>query len=489
MVAEPDLLDSPAAGAAAIRGGALRLVSFGAGSLLSVLSAALMFRHLGLDDSGRYVTILALVAIAGGITDAGLVGIGVREYAQHQAAERDAVLRQLLGLRIILTVLGLVGAVVFAAAAGYDRTMVLGSVVAGASFLIIALQSAYSVGLQAQLKLGAVAGADLARQLVNVAAVIALVVLGGTLLSFFAATVAAALAALAVTVYFVRGIMPLRPAFDVRRWGGLLRDTVPYAVATAVGAIYFRLAVVLVSLISSSAQTGYFGASFRGVEVLIVVPQLLVSSAFPIFSRAARDDHARLSNAMGRVFAICLLLGVGVAVLLVVGAPFVIQVVAGPEFVPAENVLRIHGAGLVASFVGATWGYAALSLRLHRSILIASVVALAVSATLVSILASTSGAQGAAIGTAIAELIFAAGLAQCIRRAGVSLGIDLRLTIRVLVAGGLAIAAGFLVTEEAGLAAVIAAAVALAVYLAALIALRAVPAELTTLIRSRRRPA
>ncbi|MCW3038526.1 MAG: hypothetical protein JWM31_431 [Solirubrobacterales bacterium] len=489
MVAEPDLLDSPAAGAAAIRGGALRLVSFGLGSLLSVLSAALMFRHLGLDDSGRYVTILALVAIAGGITDAGLVGIGVREYAQHEAGERDAVLRQLLGLRIILTVLGLTGAVLFAAAAGYDGTMVLGSVVAGASFLIIALQSAYSVGLQAQLKLGAVAGADLARQLVNVAAVVALVVAGGTLLSFFAATVVAALAALSVTVYYVRGIMPLRPAFDVRRWGGLLRDTVPYAVATAVGAIYFRLAVVLVSLISSSAQTGYFGASFRGVEVLIVVPQLLVSSAFPIFSRAARDDHARLSYAMGRVFAVCLLLGVAVAVLLVVGAPFVIQVVAGPEFVPAEHVLRIHGAGLVASFAGATWGYAALSLRLHRSILIASLLALAVSATLVSVLASTSGAQGAAVGTAIAEVVFAAGLAQCIRGAGVSLGIDLRLTIRVLVAGGLAIAAGFLTTETVGLAAVIATAVALVVYVAALIALRAVPPELTTLIRSRRRPA
>jgi O-antigen/teichoic acid export membrane protein len=487
MAAEQDLLDTSAAGPAAIRGGAMRLVAFGAGSLLSVLSVALMFRHLGLEDSGRYVTILALVAIAGGVTDAGLVGIGVREYAQTHGEARETVLRRLLGLRIVLTCAGVAAAVVFALAAGYSTTMVLGTALAGVAFLLIAVQSAYSVGLQAQLRLGTVAGADLARQVVNVASVVLLVALGASLLPFFVANIPAALAALAITAYYVRGTMPLRPTFDVRAWGELLRDTIPYAVATAVGAVYFRLAIILVSLIASAEQTGYFGASFRGVEVLIVVPQLLVSSAFPIFSRAARDDHERLSYALGRVFAVCLLLGVAVAVLLVVGAPFIIKVVAGPDFGPAEDVLRVHGVGLVASFVGAAWGYAALSLRQHRAILLASLGALVVSAVLVSILASTDGAVGAAIGTAVAETVLTLGLALAVRGAGVSLGIDVAVTVRVVVAGAAAVAFGLVATDLVDLPSVVAAGAALLLYAGLVTVLRALPEELLVVVRARRR--
>ena len=94
-------------------------------------------------------------------------------------------------------------------------------------------------------------------------------------------------------------------------WVAMLRDTLAYAAATAVGAVYFRIAIVLVALIATATQTGYFGASFRAIEVLVVVPQLLVGSAFPILARAARDDRDRLDYSLGKLFDVCLILGVG----------------------------------------------------------------------------------------------------------------------------------------------------------------------------------
>ena len=75
----PHLLDTPEAGPAAIRGGAIRVAGFGAGVAITTLSAALLFRHLGVDDGGRYVTVVALVSIVAGLTDAGLTGIAMRE--------------------------------------------------------------------------------------------------------------------------------------------------------------------------------------------------------------------------------------------------------------------------------------------------------------------------------------------------------------------------------------------------------------------------
>src|SRR5690349_17272164 len=56
-------------GSAAARGGALRAGGFLLGQLLTVGAVALLFRHLGVDDTGRYVTVLSLVAIVQGLTD------------------------------------------------------------------------------------------------------------------------------------------------------------------------------------------------------------------------------------------------------------------------------------------------------------------------------------------------------------------------------------------------------------------------------------
>ena len=120
-----------AAGSAALRGAALRVVGYAVTVVLGVLSAALLFRHLGVADSGRYVTVLSLVALVGGLTEGGLTAIGTREFATARATSRARTLRMLLGMRVTLTVAGVAVAVGFAAVAGYDSILVIGTVLAG----------------------------------------------------------------------------------------------------------------------------------------------------------------------------------------------------------------------------------------------------------------------------------------------------------------------------------------------------------------------
>jgi len=66
-----DLLSTPEAGPTAVRGGTLRVGSFAAGSLFGILSGALLFRHLGVVDGGRYAIALSLAALVTGFTDSG----------------------------------------------------------------------------------------------------------------------------------------------------------------------------------------------------------------------------------------------------------------------------------------------------------------------------------------------------------------------------------------------------------------------------------
>ncbi|HVL97125.1 MAG TPA: oligosaccharide flippase family protein [Solirubrobacteraceae bacterium] len=473
-----DLLDTPDAGPAAVRGGVLRIAGYVAGVLVTVGSAAVLLRHLGVEDSGRYVLVLSIVTLAGGVTDAGLSSIGVRELSLRSGADRRRFMRNLLGLRIAFTLAGIALACLYALGAGLGEALVAGTAIAGAGVLAQNLQSTYATSLMAELRLGWVTVIDLARQVATAIAIVALAAAGAGLVPFFVVAPAAGLLALALTARLVRGSVPLRPAAEREQWRELLAQTLPFALAAAVGAIYFRLAILLVDLLSTDRQTGLFGASFRIVEVLVVVPQLMLSAALPIFSRAARDDAERLRYGLGLVAQASLIAGGAVAVGLVLGAPVAIDVVAGPDFDGAEPVLRLHAVALLFSFLAAPAGYALLSLRRHQRGQRRGVHDQDLAMAALAILVPVDGARGAAVATVIGEAVLAGSGALLVARSGHRLRIAK--APRIVLAAAVALAPGLV------LPALPAAALGLAIFVGALLALRAVPDELLDEVRRRR---
>jgi O-antigen/teichoic acid export membrane protein len=117
LSAEPDVLSSAAAGPAAARGAVLRMGSFIAGSLFSVAAAALMFRYLGVIDTGRYTTAMSLGALVTGLSDLGLTGVGLRELSVLRGEQRTLFTRNLLGMRLAFALVGALLITLFAFAA------------------------------------------------------------------------------------------------------------------------------------------------------------------------------------------------------------------------------------------------------------------------------------------------------------------------------------------------------------------------------------
>jgi O-antigen/teichoic acid export membrane protein len=475
------VLDLPTAGGKVIRGSALRGAAYAATVALGIISASLLTRHLGVVDFGRYVTVISIVTVAIGMSDVGLSNIGVREYSIREGADRDFTMKNLLGLRIALTGVALLIAVAFAAAAGYPGVMVVGTIVAAVGFVLTTVQHSLAVPLSAGLRLGWVAGLDVLRQAGLVLAVVVLVLAGAGLLGLLAAPVPMAIVLVVLTAWLVRGTIPFVPAFDLRAWGRLMRLVLPYAAASAIGAVYVSLVVVLTSLVATQQETGYFSAAFRVFSVLSAVPSLLVASAFPILARAARDDRERLRYALQRLWDSALVIGAGAAVLTAVGAPVAIRVIAGPDYEPSVPVLRIMAGALFASFFVAIWGFGLLSLGAYRSLLVANAIALVVAGGLALLLAPEYGADGAATATLLGELVLAVALGVQLMWSREDLRVELRIVSRVLVAAALAAA----VLLIPGLPNVIDLVIASVVYLVAVVVLRAVPDEVWAALRKR----
>jgi O-antigen/teichoic acid export membrane protein len=469
-----DVLDSHKAGGIAIRGGALRTAGYFAAMLMSLVSVPFMTRHLGVADFGRFVTVSSIVFIIGGFTEAGLTNLGIREYAVRGDQDRQAFLRHLAGLRFLLTGVGILLAGFLTWVTGAETVIVEGTLIAGVGLMLALTQQTYAIPLSAQLRFGWVTGLELIRQATLTISILALIVAGASLLPFFATTIVSGAVVLLATLLVVRRETSLRPSVEGRAWRQILRDVLPYAVATAVGLIYFRLAVVLMSYISSEHETGIYSAAFRIVEVIAVIPWLVVASAFPILARAGRDDEHRLAYALQRLFEASAIFGAWIALAVGLAASFAIEVIAGlPEFEDSVPVLRVLGLAVVTSFLVATWSFALLSIRAHRELLICNAIAAVVACAGVLGLASAMGAMGAALATLAAEATLAIAYMITLRRLRTALRPQLGIVLKVVIAAGLGCLAALVPVHELGQVVI-----ASAIFFAVLLALRGLPIEL-----------
>ncbi len=479
---ERDLLDSSAAGGVLIRGGALRFAGYLGMLALSVVMAAVLTRYLGVRRFGQYTTVMSLVAVVAAVTDAGMSSIGTREYAVLRGAEREAMIRDLLGLRVTLTLIGVALATAFAVAAGYDDALVLGTVTASLATVALVFQHTLSIPLTTDLRLGVLSALELLRQALWVGGVVLLAGVSASVFALLSVPLAVNVVLIVPTALLVRGRISARIVLDPATWPPLLRATVVFSLATAVGTIYIYAAQILTSIVTSGHQSGLFAVSFRVVAVSATVPGLLVGAALPLLSRAARDDRERLTYQLQRIFEICLLGGVGTAIVLSAGADFVVSVIAGPKYAAAAPVLAIQAFALIGSFLAAGWSFGLLALRLHRGLLLSNAAALLASVVLTLVLAGADGARGAAIATICGEATLAATalLALIWKRPGNRP--QLFVVVKVAVAGICAA----LLSLGPPMPSIVRPIVAVAVYSAAALLTKAIPSELKELIPSQR---
>ena len=87
-------------------------------------------------------------------TEAGLTNLGIREYSQLRPGEREPFLRNLIGLRLVLTTFGVVVATALTAVTGSPGIVVGGVAITGFGLLVQLTQQTYTVPLNAQLRMG-----------------------------------------------------------------------------------------------------------------------------------------------------------------------------------------------------------------------------------------------------------------------------------------------------------------------------------------------
>lgn len=397
------------------RGTGLRMASYAAGGVLSLVSIPLLVRHLGVADFGRYVAVLSVVGIAALASDLGITGLALREYTAARDEERPELLRGLLGVRIAIAGIGAVAAVGFAVAAGYTSAAVWGTAIACAGLFAQVYADLVVVSLLVASRFGRAAAVDLARSVTSTVLIVVLVIAGAGLVWFLAAYGAAALVGAAVARRLVTEAVGLRPRVPSGPVRQLLAGSLAYVAATAVHVVYFRSVMLVVSVQASARQAGYFATAFRLAEFAAAAAGVGASTLTPAMVRAA--SAGRLARMATRLVTAALGVGALVAGAVALAAPLIMRVLGGDALEPATSVLRVEAIAIGLFFPVFAAGAALLVMRRHADLVLANATGLVVALVAALALVPSHGARGAAAAAAAAEGVLFVMLAVALVRA------------------------------------------------------------------------
>src|SRR5437588_3386152 len=150
----------------------------------------------------------------------------------------------------------------------------------------------------------------------------------------------------------------------------LLHTSIPFVLYGVLGVIYYRIDTVLLSLMTSSAVVGWYGAAYRLFDTLLFIPSLILQAVmYPVFSKLSASSQSTLKMAVEKCMNLLLICAMPIATLMIVAAPNIIGFLYHQaDFVNSVPVLQALAPGLVFLYINALFGNIILSTRGEKKI-------------------------------------------------------------------------------------------------------------------------
>jgi O-antigen/teichoic acid export membrane protein len=411
------------AGTSQVLGRNLRALAFSevSGKIAGLAMVVVLARFLGRVDFGRYTVAVALISIASSISESGTGTYLVREGARSPH-DLGRILGNVLGLRGGLALLTVAVAVPVGAAFGYDHTTLLAVGLFAVASGLRLVGGAFTMSLQALERMGEVAGL---RAGVSLAQAVGACV---------AAAATRSLVAVSWSVLAASALYPVWAWVRLRRhWNGrierrpgrrlaTLKATTPFAIAATMFVALTYLDSLLVRAFDGDAATGLYGAAYRVLLALMLVPTIYNDAVMRSMAHLGANAPDRLravyTRAVGHLVLIAMPIAAGGAIL----SRRLLVDVFGRAYAGASTALALLLITLVMAYPGYVNVTAVYALGLERRLAITLPFVVAFNAGVNLWAIPAFGIKGAAATMLATEALFIVLMTIRLRRSGLSLG-------------------------------------------------------------------
>jgi O-antigen/teichoic acid export membrane protein len=153
-----------------------------------------------------------------------------------------------------------------------------------------------------------------------------------------------------------RANLVIRSSMDKNFIRQSLRSAFPYAVISLLGFVYLKADTVMLSLMDTEASVGLFGASFRIIEGLWVVPLVLMTAYFPRMSRLSISDRNASLHLYRSSLTLLSILALPLGILCTIFSKEILELIYGSHYGEAAPILSILIWSLVFMYFNAPAG-------------------------------------------------------------------------------------------------------------------------------------
>jgi O-antigen/teichoic acid export membrane protein len=195
----------------------------------------------------------------------------------------------------------------------------------------------------------------------------------------------------------------------------------PFAMSNLLFMMYYQVDVTMLAALSTTREAGLYGAVYRFVDALQVIPRLVIVVAFPAMALAWSTDPVRFRRTLHRLQRTLLAIGLPVLLTVFLWSEQLLVLAFGPEFADGSIALRLVVAGNLFAFQSLLLAQAMQTSAHERPLagILAGTVLFNVvmNATLIP----TRGVRGAAEATAMTEALYLLLLAAYALRGSVGI--------------------------------------------------------------------
>lgn len=306
-------------------------------AILSIILVAYLTRYLGIFGFGEYTTVYVYLSFWGVLADFGFFNILVREISKNPQNE-EKIANNLLTFRAFFAIgiylLGLAVSLFLP----YSLTIKTG-------ILLITLatffgtQNSSLVGIfQARHRMDKSVLSDVLGRAAILGSSIYFIHQNYSIEYIFLAAILGNLLNLIISWLLISPYVHLKFAFDFKLWKKIFIEAWPLGISAIFSIIYFKLDSVMLSLMKGSEDVGIYGAPYKVLESLLLIPAIFMGNVFPVLSRYFKENNQKIKNIVQKAFDFLTLTGTGMFFGGFILSEKIIYLLAGQTFVTASTM-------------------------------------------------------------------------------------------------------------------------------------------------------
>ena len=309
----------------------------------------MLARYLSIEDFGVLNFAMSYAALFLLFTN-----LGVSQIVTRKISRGDADAQSLLGnsftLISVLSIFVTIIAIVSVNLVGYSELTALAASIYALSILFMALQGIFSISLTVHLEMMYSSISTIIQKFGALGLVALMIFLNYDVITLVTANLVAVAVGTVFMFFFSMKYIRFSPKVDFGVWKSLLIESWPFALMGLFMVIHFRIDLLMISLLSTELNVGYYSAVYKLAETPLILISATTVSIFPILSKFFADKIR-----IQKILRICINVSMTLAIPMATGATLlskgIIDIVYGAKYLPIADSFSVTVWSVVMIFM------------------------------------------------------------------------------------------------------------------------------------------